>query len=76
MNSTKSREVIWGGRVMAAKVNAEHARKRAVEALREADRAEGPCMVAAHGRLWRACAAVADYRANASTAVKRTKLIR
>jgi len=40
MNSTKSREVIWGGRVNAAKINAEHARKRATEALREADRAE------------------------------------
>ena len=40
MNSTKSREVIWGGRVSAAKINAEHARKRAVEAIREADRAE------------------------------------
>jgi hypothetical protein len=40
MNATKSREVIWGGRVSAAKLNAEAARKRAVEAVREADRAE------------------------------------
>ena len=40
MNSTKSREVIWSGRVSAAKINAEHARKRAIEAVREADRAE------------------------------------
>jgi phage FluMu protein Com len=40
MNSTKSREVIWGGRVNAAKINAEHARERAIEAAREADRAE------------------------------------
>jgi hypothetical protein len=40
MNSTKSREVVWGGRVMAAKMNAEQARKRATEAIREADRAE------------------------------------
>jgi hypothetical protein len=40
MNSTKSREVIWGGRISAAKMNAEHARKRAAEATREADRAE------------------------------------
>jgi hypothetical protein len=40
MNSTKSREVIWGGRVSAAKINAEQARKRAVEAVREADRTE------------------------------------
>jgi hypothetical protein len=37
---TKSREVIWGGRVGAAKVNAEHARERAKEAVRAADRAE------------------------------------
>jgi hypothetical protein len=40
MNSTKSREVIWGGRVRAAKLNAEGARQRATEAAREADRAE------------------------------------
>ena len=40
MNATKSREVIWGGRVSAAKINAEHTRKRATEAVREADRAE------------------------------------
>ena len=40
MNSTKSREVIWGGRIRAAKMNAEHARQRAIEAAREADRAE------------------------------------
>jgi hypothetical protein len=26
---TKSREVIWGGRIGAAKINAEHARLRA-----------------------------------------------
>lgn len=38
--STKSREVIWGGRIMGAKINAEHARQRATEAIREADRAE------------------------------------
>jgi hypothetical protein len=40
MSSTKSREVIWGDRVRAAKMNAEHARQRAIEASREADRAE------------------------------------
>ena len=40
MSSTKSREVIWGGRITAAKLNAEHARNRATEAVREADRAE------------------------------------
>ena len=38
---TKSREVIYGGRVRAAKMNADRARKLAVEAAREADRAEG-----------------------------------
>ena len=37
---TKSREVIWGGRVGAAKISAEHARKRAIEAAREADGAD------------------------------------
>ena len=40
MSATKSREVIWGGRIKLAKMNAEHARKRAEEAAREADRAE------------------------------------
>jgi hypothetical protein len=40
MNATKSREVIWGNRVRATKASAENARKRAIEAAREADRAE------------------------------------
>ncbi|WP_345946957.1 hypothetical protein [Bradyrhizobium sp. 197] len=38
--STKSREVIWGGQVMGAKIRAEGARQRAQQAVREADRAE------------------------------------
>jgi hypothetical protein len=38
--STKSREVIWGGQIMGAKMRAEGARKRAAEATREADRAD------------------------------------
>ena len=37
---TISREAIYGGRVRAAKMNADRARKLAVEAAREADRAE------------------------------------
>jgi hypothetical protein len=37
---TKSREVIWGGQVRAAKMNAEHARQRAKEAVRQADSAD------------------------------------
>ena len=40
MNATKSREVIWDNRVKATEASAEDARKRAVEAAREADRAE------------------------------------
>ena len=47
---TKSREVIYGGRVRAAQVNAERARKLAIEAAREADRAEAHA-VSAYGRL-------------------------
>jgi Fe-S-cluster-containing hydrogenase component 2 len=39
MNSTKSRKVVWGGRISAAKICAEQARKRATETIREADRA-------------------------------------
>ena len=38
--STKSRQTIYGGPIMSAKIRAEGARKRALEAAREADRAE------------------------------------
>src|SRR5213080_1064935 len=38
--STKSRQTIYGGPLMGAKIRAEGARKRAAEAGREADRAE------------------------------------
>ena len=38
--STKSREVIWGGRIMGAKIRAQGARERAEQAIRQADRAE------------------------------------
>src|SRR6202165_1626325 len=37
---TKSREVIWGGAIMGAKIRAEGAREPAKKAIREADRAE------------------------------------
>jgi hypothetical protein len=38
--STKSREVIWGGRIMGAEMRARGAREAAQKAGREADRAE------------------------------------
>jgi hypothetical protein len=38
--SNKSREVIWGGRIMGAKIRAEGAREEARKAVRAADRAE------------------------------------
>ena len=38
--STKSRQSIYGGRVMGAKIRARHAREAATKALCEADRAE------------------------------------
>jgi hypothetical protein len=38
--STKSREVMYSSRIRGAKIRAEGARERAVEAAREADRAE------------------------------------
>jgi hypothetical protein len=38
--STKSRHVLFGSRIAGAKIRAEGARKRAIEAAREADRAE------------------------------------
>jgi hypothetical protein len=37
---TKSREVIWGGTIMGAKIRARGAREAAQKAAREADRAE------------------------------------
>lgn len=38
--STKSRQAIYGGQIIGAKIRAESARKRAAKATREADRAE------------------------------------
>jgi hypothetical protein len=38
--STKSRQVIFGSRIIGAKIHAEGARERAKQAIREADRAE------------------------------------
>lgn len=38
--STKSREVIWGGRILGADIRARNAREAARKAAREADRAE------------------------------------
>src|SRR5256884_2806864 len=38
--NTKSRQTIYGGPIMGAKIRAEGARKRAAEAVRLADRAE------------------------------------
>ena len=38
--STKSRQVIWGGRIMAAEIHAKSAREAARKAIKEADRAE------------------------------------
>ena len=37
---TKSREVIWAGRILGAKIRAEGAREDALKAVRAADRAE------------------------------------
>jgi hypothetical protein len=52
--STKSREVIWGGAIMGAKIRAEGAREAVQKAVRAADRAEAE----AHGRSkWKATAA-------------------
>jgi hypothetical protein len=60
--STKSRQVIWGGQIMGAKIRAQGARERAKQAIREADRAEaeawsirmegygGPALTVAHDR--------------------------
>jgi hypothetical protein len=59
--STKKREVIFGGRIMGAKIRAEHARELAKKAQRDADRAEAEPVVDQDGSLWRPSAAVADH---------------
>jgi hypothetical protein len=48
--STKTREVIWGSRIMGAKMRAEAALREARKAARAADRAEAEAMVGPHGR--------------------------
>jgi hypothetical protein len=58
--SPKSREVICSSRIRGAKIRAEGARERAVEAAREADRAEAGSMLDPDGSPWRPRAAVAD----------------
>jgi len=60
---TKSREVIWGGQIMNAKILARRAREAAQKAAREADRAEAYAVVSPDGRLRRARAAIANDRA-------------
>jgi len=62
MKATKSREVIWGRRIRAANLNAEYARKRAVEAVREADHAEAEGVVSPDGGLWWAGSALSNDR--------------
>jgi hypothetical protein len=51
--STKSREVVWGGQIMGAKILAQGARERAQKAAREADRAEAEACSVRDGRLRR-----------------------
>jgi hypothetical protein len=62
MNSTKSRGVIYGGRIIGAKIRAAGAREAAQKAVRAADRAEVESMVDPDGGLWRASAALPDHR--------------
>src|ERR1700676_3712670 len=56
--STKSRQSIFGGPIMGAKIRATHAREVANKALRRSGSLVDP-----DGRLWRTRAAVADHRA-------------
>jgi hypothetical protein len=61
--STKSREVIFGSRIAGAKIRADEARKRAQQAVRDADRAEAKAWSIRMGGLRRPSATVADDRA-------------
>jgi hypothetical protein len=60
---SRSREVIYGGRIIDARIRAEGAREAAKKAVREADRAAAEPMVDPDGSLWRAGATVANDRA-------------
>ena len=60
--STKFREVIWGGQIMRAKIHVKHTRPEAQKAASEADRAEAHAWSIQMEGLWRASAAVHDYR--------------
>ena len=64
---TKSREAIWGGQILGAKIRARGAREAAQKAAREADRAEAY----AWSVQWKATAGQHSHRqrsGNASTA--------
>jgi hypothetical protein len=60
---SKSREVIYGGHIIGARIRAEGAREAAEKAVREADRAAARAMVDPDGGPWRTGAAVANDRA-------------
>ena len=61
--STKSREVIWGGRIMGAEIRAQAAREDAQRAVREADRRDSRGVVRPNGGLRRTRSAVSYDRA-------------
>lgn len=54
----KSREIIWDSQIRGAKMNAESARQRAAEAVREADRAKAYALVIRMEGYGGTCAAV------------------
>jgi hypothetical protein len=60
---SKSREVIYGGRIIGAKIRADGACEAAQKAVREAHRASAGAMVDSDGSLWRTGAALSDDRA-------------
>ena len=60
--STKSRQTIYGGRIISARIRADGARETARQAIREADRAEAEAWSIQMG-LWWPRATFADHRA-------------
>jgi hypothetical protein len=60
---SKSREVIYGGRIIGARICAEGAQEAAQKAVREADRAAAELWSIQMEALWRAGAALANDRA-------------
>jgi hypothetical protein len=68
--STKSRQVIYGGRIIGARIRAKGAQEAAQKAVREADRAVAEQFVDPDGSLWGTGAAVTRHCDGAASVMR------